>query len=279
LLAHPFTLLPPAQATGGCKQTAQHLDHWLADDGRLVVVSQDVGRRILPAHVSLRRVAGKWSMVEALLIAAGVARGLAHLHSRGVCHGGLTPNAVRVDWMGAAVLCDVALPVESGVGRAGASPGHYVAGVGTHHAPELAALAYGGAAGAGGAGRWYTRESDVWSLGLVVHGLVAGLDPAEAEAGAWGPLWRRADDADGSGGATPHPFPPYTRPDWARLPADVPAGVVSLLARMLSGAPGERPSAEAVARELDSATSLARVHAAAGGAGAGAAGGAGAGKR
>jgi serine/threonine protein kinase len=216
-----------------------------------------------------------WSMVEALSLAAGVARGLAHLHSQGVCHGGLTPGAVRVDRMGAAVLCDVALPVESGAGRAGASAGHYVTGVGTHHAPELAALTYGGAAGASGAGRGYTRESDVWSLGLVVHGLVAGLGRAEAEAGAWGPVWRRADDADGSGGASPHPFPPYTRPDWARLPADVPAGVVSLLGRMLSEAPGERPSVEAVARDLEAAASR-EVEA---GGGAGAAGGAGAGKR
>jgi serine/threonine protein kinase len=232
---------------------AWHLDHWLADDGRLVVVSQDVGRRTLPAHVSLRRAEGKWSMASALSLAVDVARGLAHLHSRGVCHGGLTPGAVRVDDDDDAVLCDVALPVEPCVGRAGASAGHYVAGVGTHHAPELAALAYGGAAGASGAGRGCTRESDVWSLGLVVHGLVAGLGRAEAEAGAWGPVWRRADDADGSGGASPHPVPPYTRPDWARLPADVPAGVVSLLARVLSGAPGERPSAEAVARELQAA--------------------------
>jgi serine/threonine protein kinase len=190
-------------------------------------------------------------MVEALLFAAGATRGLAHLHSRGVCHGGLTPGAVRVDDDGHAVLCDVALPVEPCVGRAGASPGHYVAGVGTHHAPELAALAYGGTAGASGAGRGYTRESDMWSLGLVVHGLIAGLGPTEAVAGAWGPVWRRADDADGSGGASPHPFPPYTRPDWARLPADTPARVASLLARMLSAAPGERPSAEAVALELE----------------------------
>jgi serine/threonine protein kinase len=266
---------PPAQASRGCEHTARHLDHWLAGDGRLVVVSQDVGRRTLPAHVSLRRATGKWSMVEALLFAAGVARGLAHLHSRGVCHGGLTPGAVRVDKDGHAVVCDVALPVEAGVGWAGAIVGHYVAGVGTHHAPELAVLAYGGAAaGAGGAGRRYTRESDVWSLGLVMHGLVAGLGPAEAAAGAWGPLWRRADDADGSGGASPHPFPPYTRPDWSRLPAATPAGVVSLLARMLSAAPGERPSAEAVALEAATAL-LARVYAAA--VGAGAAGGAGAG--
>jgi serine/threonine protein kinase len=218
-----------------------------------VVVSHDVGRRILPAHVSLRRAEGKWSIASALSLAAGVARGLAHLHSRGVCHGGLTPGAVRVDKEGHAVVCDVALPLESAVGRAGASAGHYVAGVGTHHAPELAALAYGGTGGASGSGRGYTRESDVWSLGLVVHGLVAGLGRAEAEAGAWGPVWRRADDADGSCGASPHPFPPYTRPDWSRLPADTPAGVVSLLARMLSGAPGERPSAEAVARELEAA--------------------------
>jgi serine/threonine protein kinase len=215
-------------------------------------------------------------MVEALSLAVGVARGLAHLHSRGVCHGGLTPGAVRVDGETYAVLSDVALPVESCVGLAGASPGHYVAGVGTHHAPELAALAYGGTAGVSGAGRGYTRESDVWSLGLVVHGLVAGLGPAEADAGAWGPLWRRADDADGNGLASPHPFPPYTRPDWSRLPADTPVGVVSLLARMLSGAPGERPSAEAVARELQA--SAAREVGAGGGAGAAGGAGAGAGK-
>jgi eukaryotic-like serine/threonine-protein kinase len=246
---------------------AQHLDHWLADDGRLVVVSEGVGRRTLPVQVSSRRAEDKWSMASALSLAADAARGLAHLHSRGVCHGGLTPGAVRVDDDGAAVVCDVALPVESGVGRAGVSAGHYVAGVGTHHAPELAALAYGGAAGAGGAGRGYTRESDVWSLGLVVHGLVAGLGPAEAAAGAWGPLWRRADDADGSGGASQHPFPPYTSPDWARLPADTPTAVVSLLARMLSAAPGERPSADAVARELEAAA--AQEVGATGGAGAG----------
>jgi eukaryotic-like serine/threonine-protein kinase len=253
---------------------ARHLDHWLTGDGRLVVVSQCVGRLTLPAHVSLRRAAGKWSMASALSLAVDVARGLAHLHSRGVCHGGLTPSAVRVDGKGHAVVCDVALPVESGVGRAGASPGHYVTGVGTHHAPELAALAYGGTAGASAAGRGYTRESDVWSLGLVVHELMAGLGRAEADAGAWGPLWRRADDADGSGGASPHPFPPYTRPDWARLPADVPAGVVSLLGRMLSEAPGERPSVEAVTLELEAAAWEVEV-----GGGAGAAGGAGAGKR
>jgi serine/threonine protein kinase len=190
-------------------------------------------------------------MASALSLAVGVARGLAHLHSRGACHGGLMPGAVRVDDDDDAVLCDVALPVESGVGLAGASAGHYVAGVGTHHAPELAALAYVGvAAGVSGSGRGYTRESDVWSLGLVMHGLMAGLGRAEAKAGAWGPVWRRADDVDGSGGGSPHPFPPYTRPDWSRLPADTPAVVRSLLARMLSVAPGERPSAEEVAREL-----------------------------
>jgi serine/threonine protein kinase len=241
-----------------------------------VVVSLDVGRRILPAHVSLRAAEGKWSMASALSLAVDVARGLAQLHSRGACHGGVTPDAMRVDKEGHAVVCDVALPVEPCVGRAGASAGHYVVGVGTHHAPELAALAYGGVAGVSGAGRGYTRESDVWSLGLVVHGLVAGLGRVEAEAGAWGPVWRRADDADGSGGASPHSFPPYTRPDWARLPADTPAGVVSLLARMLSEAPGERPSAEAVVRELQAAREMdagggSRAGAAAsGGAGAGA---------
>jgi serine/threonine protein kinase len=256
--------------------TARHLDHWLAGDGRLVVVSEDVGRRTLPAHVSLPRAEGKWSLASALSLAVDVARGLAHLHSRGMCHGGLTPGAVRVDGEGHAVVCDVALPVESGVGRAGASPGHYVAGVGTHHAPELAALAYGGtAAGVSGAGRGYTRESDVWSLGLVVHGLVAGLGPAEAEAGAWGPLWRRADDADGSGVASPHPFPPYTRPDWVRLPADAPAGVVSLLARMLSDVLWARPSAEEVARELEAAAREVEVGGGAGAAAGGAAAGAG----
>jgi serine/threonine protein kinase len=240
-------------------------------------MSQYVIPYTLPAHVLLLRAADTWSMASALSLAVGVARGLAHLHLRGVCHGGLTPGAVRVGKDGHAVVCDVALPVESGVGRAGASPGHYVGGVGTHHAPELAALAYGGAGRVSGAGRGYTRESDVWSLGLVVHGLVAGLGRAEAEAGTWGPVWRRADDADGSGGASPHPFPPYTRPDWSRLPpADTPAVVRSLLARMLSVAPGERPSAEAVALELEAAArdveagGEAAAAAAGGGAGAGA---------
>ncbi len=135
-------------------------------------------------------------LVRALL---QVAQAIAHAHARGVVHRDLSPRNIRIGTHGEVVVMDWGLAA----GCDDAARGGDVCGTPGFRAPELA---HGEPAG---------PPADVWSLGALLHLVLAGSPPGPA------------------------------------LPRRLPAPLRSLLARALSpSAPARYPDARALAQDL-----------------------------
>jgi serine/threonine protein kinase len=161
---------------------------------------------------------------EVVRIGAGLARGVAASHDRGVLHRDIKPANVMVARDGLVKLLDFGLAIEAGAAQPGEGATSHrrarhtgvgnVVGTPRYMAPEL------------WAGKSASCSSDVYALGLVLHELVAGGVPAERPAGL----------------------------------ALVPAPLARLIERCLSRDPNARPeSAAAVRDELEQLERLTRA--------------------
>ena len=168
--------------------------------------------------------------------AADVAAAVAHLHSRTpapVLHRDIkTANVLlraRADG-GAAVLCDFGL---AGSRTRGAGTPAYLA-------PELWAAAAPGAGGVDDGG--FSRAADVYALGATMFSILSGDEP-----------WRGESLADIRTAVLRGDRPPAFR-----VRSDVGSDVRDLIARAMAQAPGDRPTASAIAHALAAAAARAR---------------------
>lgn len=110
----------------------------------------------------LRR-AGPLDPGEAVDLVAGLAEPLDHLHDRGVLHRDLSPANIIVDGRGRPVVIDLGIGHE--LDASTLTNDDLLAGTPTYLAPEIIR------------GEGADRRSDQYSVGIVVHELVAGEPP------------------------------------------------------------------------------------------------------
>jgi serine/threonine protein kinase len=181
---------------------------------------------------------GGLALDDRLALCGHVAAGLAAVHRKGLVHRELKPSNVMVTSDGVAKLLDFGLARrvrdESRSGR----PGHdEVAGTSGFMSPEQLR------------GETVDARSDAFAWGCLLYECLAG---APAFPGA---TWEERDAATLD-----------AEPDWRRVPASTPAGVVELLRSCLSKERAGRPaSLDEACHALDEArqSSSARKHAAA----------------
>lgn len=116
----------------------------------------------------LRRVApAGLPVTEATRIAAAVGDALAHAHARGVTHGDVKPDNVFLTDAGDVRIFDFGVAPESAAHAPGDGPGSPVAAAATrvYASPEVLA------------GETPEPRDDVFSLGCVIHEMVAGRHP------------------------------------------------------------------------------------------------------
>lgn len=177
------------------------------------------------ADLSARRGPVGWE--EALRIGVHVAHALAAVHRHGLVHGELRPEAVLVAPDGTPLLAEfrVTRVVGDAAGREARTPGSVV-----WTAPEVLD------------GATASVAADVYSLGALLHELIAGTPPFAA---------RPDDTVDAVIGRVTSMAP-------APLGPEVPADVAETIIRALSRDPAARPvSAAAFGRELHD---LCRAH-------------------
>jgi serine/threonine protein kinase len=159
----------------------------------------------------------RWSVTEALGIAAQIADGLGALHEVGRIHRDIKPQNILYAAGGAVQIIDLDLVHYDGfdtlTGRWAYTPGY---------APREVVI-----------GNRFSERSDLFSLGIVLHQLLAGAHPFAAAGSA-------AQQARIQASETPDP-----------LPLAVPSAVRDLVGRMLDHRAANRPiGAGDVAREL-----------------------------
>lgn len=172
-----------------------------------------------PGGVPLDRVlaAAKVEVDVALALALAAARALAHAHERGVVHRAVSPSALAITPAGRVLLVDFSaavLAADAAEHSESPAPPSYLA-------PEQIL------------GEPATPRSDVWSLGVLLHEMLAGALP-------WG------------GGDEPQKLASRIRADPpAPLPREVPAPIARLVGRCLAKEPDDRlPDAAALAAAL-----------------------------
>lgn len=184
----------------------------LGTAGDAYVVRDRLGGRTLESLIAAK---GALSVQDAADIAIDVCDALAEAHARGVLHGALGPRSVRVSWRDDRPA-DV-LVVDLGTARATAmlSPGFGPCGRGTPCAPELLA---GGALSA---------RADVWAIGVLLHTMLAGASPFEADTPSSLSVAAAADEAPSLAGV-PDALADLVEACLARDPSLRPATVYAL---------------------------------------------------
>lgn len=170
---------------------------------------------------------GPLAVPEAVRIARELARGLARAHARRLVHGDLTPRDVRLEGEARAVkLTGFGVPKAIGpMGTRHAYAGGPALGEATYAAPELFVDERPGPA------------SDVWSIGVVLHEMLAGRPPFQGSAREVMEAVLRAQP-----------------PPLAAVRPDVPPALAAVVARCLARAPEARyPDAQALAAALHAA--------------------------
>lgn len=193
------------------------LDAGRTDDGRGYLAMQLVEGR------SLDRVLAEGPMdpARARTIARDVARALGALHSAGIIHRDVKPSNIMIRGDGSAVVTDLGL-VRSALFRTV-----------TRHDVAVGTLAYMSPEQCIGPN--VDGRSDVWSLGVVLHEMLAGERPFDADHEL--ELVYRIHN---------------TKP--RALPDGVPAPMAAIVAKCLAREPSERfESADALARALEEA--------------------------
>ena len=194
------------------------------DDGRLFIA--------MPVYrgesLKERLLRGPLPLAEALAIALGVARGLAHAHERGVIHRDIKPGNLILDGGTVRILdFGIAKVADLSITTTGA-----VIGTVPYMSPEQAA------------GRPVDHRTDLWSLGVVLYEMLAGrrpFDGAHADETVAAILTRRPPPLpDGAGAAVAAPVLSLllARPANERLPdaAAACAALEQALAAATSGA-------------------------------------------
>lgn len=168
--------------------------------------------------------AGPLDVDPAVAIALAVARALGHAHARGVVHRALSASIVTITPRGRVLLVDFSAATAAAAALAAELPDRTEsAALPSYLAPEQI---LGEPAGPRG---------DVWSLGVLLHEMLAGTRPFDAEDPKLLASRIRAE--------APAP-----------LPAAVPPPIARLVARCLAKEPDDRhPDAGAVAEALEEA--------------------------
>jgi eukaryotic-like serine/threonine-protein kinase len=209
--------------------------HGLEEAGGVVgLVLELVEGSTLAAHLN----GGALSIPDALRIARQIADGLEAAHEKGIIHRDLKPANVAITLDGTVKVLDFGLAkVNEGTGRAdlshsptvmlAATRGDLILGTAAYMSPEQAR------------GRALDKRTDIWSFGCVLYEMLTGRAAFEGET-----------TSDLIAGILER------APDWNRLPATVPPGVLRLLRRCLEKDPQRRLHDIADARiEIDEARS------------------------
>ena len=150
-------------------EAAAQLNHpnivTLHDAGQVDGVTFLVMERLHGETLEMRLERGPLQPVEAVRVAAEVARGLAHAHAAGVLHRDLKPSNVVLTTDGAVKILDFGLSrvFGSGSGKEGGTPGYM--------APEQ------------WRGEGDDQRTDLFALGVMLHEMLAGRLPYEVREG------------------------------------------------------------------------------------------------
>jgi serine/threonine protein kinase len=179
---------------------------------------------LLPGETLRRRLRRDYRLdvPTALWVARQTAEALAALHRAGFVHGDVKPDNVRLTDPGHAVLIDLGFAHRPGENAAMLEQG-YVLGTANYLAPELCA-----------AGPADGPACDLFSLGVMLFEMLAGQLPYPA---GTVPETLRRHEAD----------PPA---DVRRHAPGLPAGLASLVGRLLARRPADRPRAAAAVQQL-----------------------------
>ncbi len=185
--------------------------HGVEDTARgPVLVLEFVPGRTLAQELADRR----WSIEESVQVAVQIARGLESAHAAGIVHRDLKPANIKITPQGVAKILDlgVAKSASDRLGRASVAtdPGMIV-GSAAYMSPEQTR------------GRPVDRRTDMWAFGCVLYEMLAG---------------RRAFEGATSSDTLAAVL--TGQPDWARLPAETPAGVRRMLMRCIERDPARR---------------------------------------
>jgi serine/threonine-protein kinase len=207
-------------------KAAASLDH--PNIGTIYEVGEHEGQRFLAmayyhgttlAQLLAQRPDGRLAIPEAAAIAGQLASALAAAHAAGIVHRDLKPENVMVLADGRVKLLDFGLArwVDSG----GVTEEGMAVGTASYMAPEQLK------------GLRITTAADLWALGMVLYEMLAGRRPFGSE---------RQGMVHSILHETPLPL--------SEGNLEVPAVLESIVARCLAKEPRERPSAAAVAAEL-----------------------------
>ena len=194
-----------------------------------------------PADSSWRRRVADWSWPAVVCwLGARLAAALDYAHSRGVLHRDLKPANVLITADGSPKLADFNISFSSKV--EGATPAAYFGGSLAYMSPEqLEAFNPNHPRTA----EQLDARADIYSLGVVLWELLAGSRPFEEE--HLGAIWSRTLDEMTARRRTG--VPPESR---ARLPADMPPGMLEALSKCLAPREEDRfPTAGELARQLE----------------------------
>jgi serine/threonine-protein kinase len=182
----------------------------------------------------LRR--GPLPLTDALRIGREIATALGAAHTQGVVHRDLKPANLRLKADGHVKVLDFGLARMLAAGDPDASTRTLERGLDSR-APQGVAGTPGYMSPEQLLGRFPQPPTDIFSLGVVLFQMIAGRRPFVG------------DDFLSNAVA----MMTATAPRLSEIAPDVPAAVDDLVARMLDKEPSQRPTAEAVAAELDRA--------------------------
>jgi serine/threonine protein kinase len=189
------------------------------DDGRQFIVFEYIDGENLKQIVERE---GPLALDEVVALGLEVARGLAYAHERGIVHRDVKPQNVLLNGDGHAKVTDFgiarSLDVEKGVTQTGT-----VLGTSDYIAPEQAS------------GQVVSRETDVYSLGVVLFELLTGTVPFKGESFVAVALQHVNE---------PPPSVLERRPD-------TPPRLASLVDNALAKHPDDRPTMDELVGELE----------------------------